>query len=163
MKKMISLLSLVILLSNVSAQDSLYLSLSDAIKIGLKQNYDIQLTKKNLEANELLNSWGQAGLLPTINLSASQDNSLSDQRENPTSFIQELIQSNSFNGGVALNWTIFNGFNVKANKIRLEQLVEQSHGTVSLAVENTIHGIILSYFQCKIQREQLALLKNVLN
>ena len=29
--------------------------------------------------------------------------------------------------------------------------------------ENTIHGIILSYFQCKIQREQLALLKNVLN
>ncbi|MBG15283.1 MAG: hypothetical protein CL853_02905 [Crocinitomicaceae bacterium] len=148
-------------LSNI-AQDSLYLSLSDAIKIGLKQNYDIQLSKKNVEINQVLNTWGEAGRLPTINLSGSQDNSLSDQTQNPTSFIQELLQSNSFNGGVALNWTIFNGFNVKANKIRLEQLVQQSEGTVSLAIENTIHGIILSYYQCKIQREQLSLLKNVL-
>ncbi|MEC8969403.1 MAG: TolC family protein [Bacteroidota bacterium] len=144
------------------AQDSLLLSLSDAIKIGLSQNYDIQLSKKSVEINKVLNSWGEAGRLPTINLSASQDNNFSDQSQNPTSFIQELIQSNSFNGGVVMNWTIFNGFNVKANKIRLEQLVEQSEGTVSLAVENTIHGIILAYFQCKIQREVLSLQKNVL-
>ena len=145
------------------AQDSLFLSLSDAIKIGLKQNYDIQISKKNVEINELLNTWGEAGLLPSLNLSGSQNNTLSDQSKNPTSFIQALLQSNSYNGGVALNWTIFNGFNVKANKIRLEQLVEQSEGTASLVVENTIHGIILSYYRCKIQREQLSLLKNVLD
>ena len=162
MMKNILFLFSVLISTHFVAQDSLFLSLSDAIKIGLKQNYDIQISKKYVEANELLNTWGEAGMLPTINLSGSQDNTLSDQSKNPTSFIQELLQSNSYNGGIALNWTIFNGFNVKANKIRLEQLVVQSEGTVSLAVENTIHGIILSYYQCKIQREQLSLLKNVL-
>ena len=83
-------------LSNI-AQDSLYLSLSDAIKIGLKQNYDIQLSKKNVEINKVLNTWGEAGRLPTINLSGSQDNSLSDQTQNPTSFIQELLQERMYN------------------------------------------------------------------
>ena len=163
MMKTILLLLSITFSSLFIAQDSLFLSLSDAIKIGLKQNYEIQISKKNVEINKLLNTWGEAGLLPSINISGSQDNTLSDQSKNPTSFIQELLQSNSFNGGVALNWTVFNGFNVKANKIKLEQLVEQSEGTVSLVVENTIHGIILSYYQCKIQREQLSLLKNVLD
>ena len=162
MMKTILLLLSITFSSLFIAQDSLFLSLSDAIKIGLKQNYEIQISKKNVEINKLLNTWGEAGLLPRINLSGSQDNTLSDQSKNPTSFIQELLQSNSLNGGIALNWTLFNGFNVKANKIKLEQLVEQSEGTASLVVENTIHGIILSYYQCKIQREQLSLLKNVL-
>ena len=152
MMKTILLLLSITFSSLFIAQDSLFLSLSDAIKIGLKQNYEIQISKKNVEINKLLNTWGEAGLLPSINLSGSQDNTLSDQSKNPTSFIQELLQSNSLNGGIALNWTLFNGFNVKANKIKLEQLVEQSEGTASLVVENTIHGIILSYYQCKIQR-----------
>ena len=163
MIKNILFLISILISTQMVAQDSLFLSLSDAIKIGLKQNYDIQISKKNVEINELLNTWGEAGLLPSLNLSGSQNNTLSDQSKNPTSFIQALLQSNSYNGGVALNWTIFNGFNVKANKIRLEQLVEQSEGTASLVVENTIHGIILSYYRCKIQREQLSLLKNVLD
>ena len=41
-------------------------------------------------------------------------------------------------------------------------MVHQSQGTATLAIENIIHSIILSYYQSKLQREQLTLLKNVL-
>jgi outer membrane protein TolC len=144
----------------INAQDSL--SLKQAIDIGLEKNYDIQLTAKNVEINTLFNAWGEAGRLPNANVNLGQNNSLSDQRNNPASFLPFLFQNNDVNGSLALNWTIFNGFSVKANKQRLEQLQMQSENTATLAIENTIHGIILAYYQAKMQYEQYSLLKNIL-
>jgi len=144
----------------LSGQDSL--SLGEAIKIGLKKNYDILLSAKNIEINTLFNSWGEAGRLPQVNTNINQNNTLSDQRNNPASFLPYMIQSNDVSGNLALNWTIFNGFGIKANKNRLEQLQFQSENTATLAIENTIHGIILAYYQAKMQFEQYSLLKNIL-
>ena len=141
-------------------QDSL--SLSEAVAIGLEKNYDIRLTLKNVEINTLFNNWGEAGRLPQATISAGQNNSLSDQRNNPISFAPYLFLSNDLNGAANLSWTIFNGFGVKANKTKLEQLQIQSENTATLAIENTIHGIILAYYQAKMQLEQLSLLKNIL-
>ena len=144
----------------LSGQDSL--SLGEAIQIGLKKNYDILLSAKNIEINTLFNSWGEAGRLPQVNTNINQNNTLSDQRNNPASFLPYMIQSNDISGNLALNWTIFNGFGIKANKNRLEQLQFQSENTATLAIENTIHGIILAYYQAKMQFEQYSLLKNIL-
>ena len=90
-----------------------------------------------------------------------QNNSLSDQRKNPISFAPYLFQSTDLSSNAALNWTLFNGFGIKANKIKLEQLQLQSENTATLAIENTIHGIILAYYQAKMQIEQLSLLNNI--
>ena len=116
MKKLLAIIALIT--SNlIFGQDSL--SLSEAIKIGLEKNYDIQLTQKNVAINQLLNNWGEAGALPKINLNSGQNNSVMDQI-NPASFFDTLnLESNAINGNIALNWTIFNGFSVKANKLKL--------------------------------------------
>ena len=145
----------------ISGQDSL--TLGQAIQIGLQKNYDIQLTAKNIEINTLFNSWGEAGRMPQVNINVNQNNTLSDQRNNPASFLPYMIQSNDVGGNLALNWTIFNGFSVKTNKNKLEQLQLQSENTATLAIENTIHGIILAYYQAKMQFEQYSLLKNILH
>ena len=158
MKKIISILFFFPLV--FFSQDSL--SLSKAIEIGLEKNYDIRLTLKNVEINKIFNNWGEAGRLPQVNINAGQNNSISDQRNNPISFAPYLFLSNDVSGGLAMNWTIFNGFAVRANKTKLEQLELQSENTATLAVENTIHGIILSYYQAKMQKEQLTLLNNVM-
>ena len=142
------------------SQDSL--SLSKAIEIGLQKNYDIRLTLKNVEINKIFNNWGEAGRLPQVSINAGQNNSISDQRNNPISFAPYLFLSNDVSGGLAMNWTIFNGFAVRANKTKLEQLELQSENTATLAIENTIHGIILAYYQAKMQKEQLTLLNNVM-
>ena len=141
------------------SQDSL--SLSKAIEIGLEKNYDIRLTLKNVEINTLFNNWGEAGRLPQLTINLGQNNSLSDQRKNPISFAPYLFQSTDLSSNAALNWTLFNGFGIKANKIKLEQLQLQSENTATLAIENTIHGIILAYYQAKMQIEQLSLLNNI--
>ena len=141
------------------SQDSL--PLSKAIEIGLEKNYDIRLTLKNVEISTLFNNWGEAGRLPQLTINLGQNNSLSDQRKNPISFAPYLFQSTDLSSNAALNWTLFNGFGIKANKIKLEQLQLQSENTATLAIENTIHGIILAYYQAKMQIEQLSLLNNI--
>ena len=146
---------------NISvAQDSL--SLSDAIQIGLKKNFDIQISAKNIEINKLQNTWGQAGRYPTIDINIQQGNSISDQSNNPLSIVQQLIYQNSIQGAANLNWVLFNGFRIKANKLKLNNLEAQSEGNATLVIENTIQGIILSYYSTNLQKEKMDLLKNVL-
>ena len=79
------LLVIIVFFSSFSGigQDSL--SLKKAIEIGLQKNFDIQLTQKNVAINQIMNSWGEAGSLPQINVNVGQNNSISDQRNNPIS------------------------------------------------------------------------------
>ena len=139
------------------------LSLENAIKIGLKQNFDIQINKRNLEISKLNNNRGKAGALPKINLSAKKEEAVSDQSNNPTSFIQEILKSESINATANLSWTLLNGYGIKASKEKLNQLEYLSNGNLTLTLENTTQAIILSYYNCILQKDRLNLLQNVVN
>jgi len=137
------------------------LSLMDAIKIGMQENYDIQLSSKNKRISEINNNWANAGALPTINLSAKKEEGLSDQTNNPTSFMPYELRSTSINGNTNVSWTLFNGFAIRANKAKLRNLEEISSNNATLTIENTIQGIILQYYNCVLQKERLELLRKV--
>jgi len=137
------------------------LSLMDAIKIGMQENYDIQLSSKNNRISEINNNWANAGALPTINLSAKKEEGLSDQTNNPTSFMPYELRSTSINGNTNVSWTLFNGFAMRANKAKLRNLEEISSNNATLTIENTIQGIILQYYNCVLQKERLELLQKV--
>ena len=137
------------------------LSLMDAIKIGMKENYDIQLSSKNKRVSEINNNWANAGALPTINLSAKKEEGLSDQTNNPTSFMPYKLRSTAINGNANVSWTLFNGFAIRANKSKLRNLEEISSNNATLTIENTIQGIILQYYNCVLQKERLELLQKV--
>ncbi|MBT5614836.1 MAG: TolC family protein [Flavobacteriales bacterium] len=137
------------------------LSLMDAIKIGMQENYDIQLSSKNKRISEINNNWANAGALPTINLSAKKEEGLSDQTNNPTSFMPYELRSTSINGNTNVSWTLFNGFAIRANKAKLRNLEEISSNNATLTIENTIQGIILQYYNCVLQKEKLELLQKV--
>ena len=137
------------------------LSLMDAIKIGMQENYDIQLSSKNKRISEINNNWANAGALPTINLSAKKEEGLSDQTNNPTSFMPYELRSTAINGNANVSWTLFNGFAIRANKDKLRNLEEISSNNAILTIENTIQGIILQYYNCVLQKERLELLQKV--
>ncbi|TXB65754.1 TolC family protein [Vicingus serpentipes] len=145
-------LGLLCLSFNLKAQDNL--SLKDAIEIGLKSNFQIQIAGKNIEVAERNNNWLEAGALPSISANASQGFNWSDNN-NPASFIQGTSQSNSLTYGADLNWVLFNGFKVKISKDRLQYLQEQSEGNAAVVVENTIQSIILGYYNVLLQQEKL--------
>jgi outer membrane protein TolC len=137
----------------VFAQDNL--SLKDAIEIGLKSNYKIQVAGKNVEIAERNNNWLEAGALPSIKTNATQSFNWSDNN-NPASFIQGTSQSTSLTYGADLNWVLFNGFKVKISKDKLQYLQEQSEGNAAVVVENTIQSIILGYYNALLQQEKLS-------
>jgi len=160
MKKIIILLFLTSPFILFSQED---LSLENAIKIGLKKNFNIQLSEKNLEISKVRNNLANAGGLPTINISANKEESVSDQSNNPTSFIQEILKSESINASANMNWTLFNGYGIKANKEKLNQIEQLSNGQLTLTIENTTEGILLSYYNCVMQKQRLELLQKVVN
>ena len=139
------------------------MSLLDAIKLGMWKNYDIQISAKNQNINKINNNWANAGATPTINISARMEEALSDQSSNPASFIQEKLYSTSINGNANISWTIFNGFAIRANKKRLQNLEKISNNNATLTIENTIQGIILQYYNCVLQRNKLELLQKVVS
>ena len=138
------------------------LSLSDAINRGLKNNFQIQISKANTEIAANNNRWGQAGLLPSITYNLTQNNSLTDQ-QNPTSFFNGKFTNNSFQNNVDVGWTIFNGFKVWMTKDKLEKLQQQSLGNGVVIVENTVQAIILAYNSCLLEKEKMSVLKKVLS
>ncbi len=151
---------LIILLPNlIYAQDTL--SLIDALKIGLNNNYDIQISKKKKDISRINNSWSNAGALPTISISGNKEESISDQSNNPTSFVPYQIKASSINSNANIKWTLFNGFAIRANKKRLENLEYISNNNTVLTIENTIQGIILQYYNCIIQKRKVKLLQKV--
>ena len=139
------------------------LKLIDAIKIGLQENYDIQISAKNKKISQINNNWANAGALPTISLLAKKEEALSDQSNNAAAYIQEELRSSSINGNANVSWTLFNGFAIRANKAKLRNLEEISNNNATLTIENTIQGIILQYYNCVLQKERAELLQKVVS
>ncbi len=158
--KKILIIGLLLSSQLLSGQESL--SLADAIKIGLENNFDIQISKKNEDIAVRNNSWGQAGIFPTINLNLTGGTSTTNL-DNPTAFVQGDITSQNLTPSAALNWTVFNGFNVRMTKDRLSLLEFQTVGNTAILIENTIQAIILAYNTILLETERLDVFGNTLD
>ncbi len=152
MKRQIILLLIVF---SFAAKAQTPLSLTDAVTIALENNYGIIIAKGNQQVSEIQNNWGTAGRYPYINLSLGDDNSYNiNETEN--------LVTNRFTAGASVNWTIFDGFSVRINKTRLDELENLSKNNTVIMVEGTIQSIILAYYDVLLQKEKLATFQEVL-
>ncbi len=130
----------------INAQEPL--SLTDAIQIALENNYEIRMIKQDQLISEINNNWGTAGRYPYINFTAGDENSYNLNKT-------ENFASNRFTAGLALNWTLFDGFAVRINKTRFEELEELSKHNTAIIVEGTIQSVILAYYNILLQEARL--------
>lgn len=151
MKKNIILILLAFTVS-VMAQQSL--SVSDAIALGLENNYDLKITRGNERVSEINNTWGNTSLMPSLDFALSG-------RENFNLNDTENYREQTIVPEVSLNWMIFNGFSAKITKVRLVELEEQSQGNTAILVETTIQDIVLAYNSCLLQKELLQVYENL--
>lgn len=143
----------VVVADSVSAQQPL--SLVDAVRIGLESNFDAQIQKLEQDQSARLNNWGQAGALPSVLLTANQNNSVVERKPaNPFAVAGRNI-SNNVPGQFDIQWTLFNGFAVRMNKQRLEQLEKQTEGNARFILENTVQTIVLAYYNVLVEQERL--------
>jgi len=158
--------SLIFILLTVSLQTAIAqsrLSLSQAIKTSLRNNFQIQIAQKNLDIAENNNNWKTAGRYPSINLNAYNQNGFY-REDNPAAYLGDAYTWSNIGltGNIDLNYTLFDGHQAKINKKRLEELEKQENGRVELAIENSIRQTILAYYQALIERERLGVVKEVL-
>ncbi len=149
------------LTANIEAQ--IQVTLAEAIEIGLANNYQIRIAKERIEIANRNNNWATVGRYPRIDLNVASNNAF-NRSNNPASFIPKVTNvTGGLTASVDARWTIFDGYKVKINKDRLDQLERQTEGQVEVAVQNTIQSIIVAYYQAAIQKEQLTTLEEVLN
>ncbi len=159
----IPVLLMVFWLQDVVAQD--YLSVEDALRLGLENNYGIRLGKQDFQLAENNNSPGNAGFLPRLNLTAGQTNSVTDSRQ---AFLTGQVndrsgaKSDAFNAGLQLNWTIFDGMKMFVRRDQLSKLQESAGMELLLTVENTISNIHLNYFTLVQRIRQKKVVENTL-
>lgn len=144
----------IILFSSINYFAQEKLTLSDAIKLGLENNYDVRIAKKDLQIADENNSWGTAGRYPTIDVSLTSVNRFDDTGTNE-------VSTNSLVPSATLNWTLFNGFKIYNTKDRLENIYNLTEGNVAFLVENRIQSIILGYYNVLLQKEKLNVFEEV--
>lgn len=144
----------VLLAGHTSFAQREVLTLSMALDRALQNNYGLILSRSDLEAAEINNSWGNAGRYPTIGFDASDNNSYD---------LTDPGYTSRFSAGLGMNWILFDGFRVKFTKTRLENLEELSSGRLAVLIENTIEEIILGYYNVLLQQERLAVLRKVMD
>ncbi|MEP0367259.1 MAG: TolC family protein [Cyclobacteriaceae bacterium] len=153
-KNLIANVFFLALFTGAYAQENL--SLSDAISLGLQRNYGIQIEQANVDIASNNNTWGQAGLYPSLSFDLSQNNGITDNVKTASPFaLQGQIHSSSVTPSVNLNWMLFDGFRVKMTKRRLEQLQAESAGNASVVIANTIQSIILGYYLAVLEQQRL--------
>lgn len=124
------------------------------ISEALENNYDIRVSRVDLEISELSNTMGNAGMLPTLMWESSLNNSFNERYDYDN-------QTGSLQNGVQLNWLLFKGFSAHIRKDRLETMEQLSGGNLALVVENTIQAVVMAYYRALLAKEQLDLLNEV--
>ena len=135
------------------------LSLSDAVAIALKNSYNIQLAKNNVEIAAINNYVGVAGGLPTVTATVNDvenitsiDQKFPDPSRNVT---RSGVSSNNMNANVTAGILLFNGFRVKATQQRLAELQKMNEDMLNAQVQSTMAAVMTSYYDVVRQQNLL--------
>lgn len=134
------------------------LTLNEALKLALANNYSIQLAKNEAEITQNSNYAGAAEMLPTVAATASQDNVINNTQQkflNGTENNKDGAKSNQLNAGVELGWTIFDGLKMFATKNKLNQLQAIGELRMRAQIEQNFSRIIRAYFDIVQNKKQL--------
>lgn len=161
MKIRLLLLSLIVLSANAYSQSLLVYDVDDCIKTGLEKNFSLLITR-NSEAIAKNNfTPGNAGFLPTVDLSGRHSGTLNDIKREMTDGT-ETQSDNEHNtttsAGLSMDLTIFNGFNVLTTYKKLNELKQVGELNTQLAIENLVADIVSGYYNFI---QQLELLNNL--
>lgn len=147
------------------AQTAPLLTLKDAVEIALKNNYNIKLAQNNKTIAQNNTTLGNAGILPTVTGTLTNNNSIQNSRiSRNTGVITEFsgARNSNLNYGVALGWTVFDGFGMFANYDELKTRNKLSDITSRDTVLQTITNVIATYYNIVNQNETLKSFKGAI-
>jgi len=162
-KMKMNLFSLLLLVFGVSisANSQEILTVEDAVKIALENNYEIKIASNDLKIDKQNVSLANAGILPNLNGVLTENSSILDTKQTQQDgSIRELDGAKNMNlsYGVALNWTIFDGFRMFARYDQLKELEKLGDAELKLAIFSKVSDVISTYYDLAQQKQQLTAL-----
>jgi outer membrane protein, adhesin transport system len=139
---------LIILTLGKNSDAQVVYSLTHCISTGLERNFSILVARNSEQIAKNNFTIGNAGYLPTLDLSGRYGGTLNNSTQNLTDGTQTStkgIYNTSANAGATLGWTIFNGFNVQTTYKKLNELKELGALNTQLSAEYLISDIVIGY------------------
>ncbi len=152
-------LFLLLLIFSLQAQQ--VLTIEDAIRLGLKNNFDIQIARNDARIAENNRGLGTAGFLPSLDVLGNAQY-LDSKQETNSPFSFGNSRAESWGGQILLNWTLFDGFRMFVDKGRFNRLAELGEAQARNIIENSIVGILAAYFNLVQQEQLLEVARNTL-
>ncbi|NWJ51270.1 MAG: TolC family protein [Bacteroidetes bacterium] len=142
------------------------LSVQDAINIALKNSYDIQVAANDASINKTNNTRGNAGMLPTVALTGSDNLSVINGHQETSAKVESNssnARTNTLNAGIALNWTLYDGGKMFVTKQKLQEIESLGEIQYKDKVLQTVYNVIVAYYNVVKQKQQLASINEVNN
>ena len=156
-------ISIMFCINNLNAQQML--TKEEAVKLALDNNYDIKIANNNVQVAENNTSVLNSGYLPTVTGTAGATYNLDNTEaefSNGNSTVLNGAESNRYNAGVSLNYTIFDGLGRHYNYKRLKEQYQLSELQARETIENTIVQLFSVYYNVAQLSENLETLDQTL-
>lgn len=164
MKRWYGVLSAFLLLYLPGAGQAV-MTLEEALSLALKQNYDIRVARSSADIDAANNTAGNAGMLPSIGVSASDQfsyNQVSSTLASGATSTASGARVNNLSSDLGLSWTLFNGGKMFVTRNKLRQINELGEIQFREQVDQTVSDIILAYYDVVRQKQQLASIREVI-
>jgi outer membrane protein len=135
------------------------LTLENAVKIALDNNYEIKIATNNLKIDQTNVAIGNAGMLPSVSAVATDNNSIqntSQTRSDGTTVELKNAENNSLSYGVGLDWTIFDGMKMFARYDQLKELQKMGDAQLKMTIINKVSSVNSVYFDLIQEQQKLS-------
>ena len=142
------------------------MGLEEAVAIGLKNNFSIQIANNDTKIAGNNNTLGNAGFLPSVNVNGGlRENAfaLESNDMNGVSTKSDNLHATVANVGASFDWILFNGMGMFIKKEKLGSLQSLQATSLRATVENKVSEIITAYFAVVQLKNSIKVLQNAIN
>lgn len=152
------LFTFLIIFTNATVLGQDLLTLDDAIKYALENNFNIRIARNETIINQTNNTKGNAGMNPVVALNFGKNFNINNTRQEFFSGdIREGngVNTNNLNANIQANWTVFDGFRMFVNKNRLDEIENLGKINLQLQMENTVAQVMSTYYNIEQQNKRI--------
>ena len=142
------------------------LTVDDAVKIALKNNYGILVARNDAAISKNNNTIGNAGMLPNVTIIGNGSyelNNVDQSYSNGSETSYTGLSSTSYNVGTELSWTLFDGGKMFIIKNKLNEIEALGEIQFKDKVLQTQYDLISAYYEVVRLKQQLISIREIIN
>ena len=126
------------------------LTLQKCLEQGLERNYDIRIVRNEERITDNDATAANAGMLPTVELSTGYTGALDNYRrtqpDTGDATTDRGIYDGTFDAGIALNMTLFEGFRIRTDYKRLKEMQTMGALRTRITIEDFMASLTAEYY-----------------